>query len=160
MKPTPAELADSPWFHEWVRVARRIPQDGIDWMRSRPEPVKAVMRVLPPSCVVRALSVGCADPTWRCSCGWSGKASGLSAMPDGSRVCPNKDSVGCRPGGLVSDDGWERGLGIVSSIFEDGTITVRESPTAAVRHRAHRECVEVVGYFNGLTPAKMVEILA
>lgn len=46
------------WFDEWTEARRAIAQDGIDWMRSRPESVKATMRRFPPSCVVLT-SHGC-----------------------------------------------------------------------------------------------------
>ncbi len=41
------------WIAEWSRDRGPVPQDGIDWIRSRPESVKALMRRYPPSCVVR-----------------------------------------------------------------------------------------------------------
>ncbi len=41
------------WVSEWSCDRGPAPQEGIDWVRSRPESVRVVLRRCPPSCVVR-----------------------------------------------------------------------------------------------------------
>jgi len=49
---------DPPWLAEWSKARHPIAPEGVEWIRSRPDSVKAVMRKIPPSCVVR-LPCGC-----------------------------------------------------------------------------------------------------
>lgn len=50
-------------------------------------------------------------------------------------------------------------VGIVSSYFEDGLISVRSTPDGDTNHQCNSEWLEVVGYRQGITPKVVKEIL-
>lgn len=110
------------WYAKHTQEGGPIEQEGIDWIRSRPESIRTLMLLFPPSCVVRA-TVKLDQP---------------------------------RP--------WE--LGVVSSYIEpdqahsEGLVTVHV-PGSLRNYRS--ECgplwLKVVGYWNGLTPDRVAEIL-
>ena len=106
------------WFRPWIAGEYNYDPQDIEWVRSRPDSVKALMLAFPPSCVVRAV--------------------------DGRKLyCP-------APGHL----------GIVTSYIKGGTLTVRDGPDGGVRFECQPDWLEVVGYWSGLTPQIMAEILA
>ena len=49
------------WVDEWLGNEESIPEEGYDWIRSRPECIKEQMKLFPPSAVVRFLKDGCCD---------------------------------------------------------------------------------------------------
>jgi hypothetical protein len=48
----------------------------------------------------------------------------------------------------------------VTSYYDDGALSVRQSPGADTRAVCDPEWLEVVGYWNGITPERVREILA
>lgn len=42
------------WIEEWQEGDLVLGADSMDWMRTRPDSVKAMMRKFPPSCLVRS----------------------------------------------------------------------------------------------------------
>ena len=65
--------------------------------------------------------------------------------------------VVCHARGLLTAD---EGYAIITSYSEDGLVSVRPSPDASVRGQVDPEELEVVGYWHGLTPERVAEILA
>lgn len=51
-------------------------------------------------------------------------------------------------------------VGIVSSYLENGHVTVRESPTSALRAECDPNDLEVVGYWRGVDSAWVAHVLA
>jgi len=49
-----ARMLDQPWVKEWLEEPLEPDQESIEWMRSRPDSIKALMVRFPPSCLVRA----------------------------------------------------------------------------------------------------------
>jgi hypothetical protein len=50
-------------------------------------------------------------------------------------------------------------VGVVTSYFEDGTVSVRQNPDSEHRARCEPEWLEVVGYWRGLTPEVMAALI-
>lgn len=50
-------------------------------------------------------------------------------------------------------------LGIVTSLLEDGNVSVRQEPHGTVRAECEPEWLEVVGYHRGMTPQWVSEVL-
>ena len=60
---------------------------------------------------------------------------------------------------LICPDVRPLAFGIVSVYHEDEDfLTIRLEPDADIFHDVRFDCLEVVGYWNGLTPAKVREI--
>lgn len=47
-------LVDQSWIEEWQAGAPDLPDDAVEWLRSRPACIHALMIEFPPSCIVRA----------------------------------------------------------------------------------------------------------
>lgn len=50
-------------------------------------------------------------------------------------------------------------VGIVRTYFDNGDVSVVQHPTSGVRAKCHPDWLEVVGYWRGLTPELVKEIL-
>lgn len=117
----PEEITNWQWEEDWQAGEWEEDKESLEWLRSRPDPIKKLLLMFPPSCLVKA---------------------------NRPLRCPAPDKVGIITSLLEPDE--EHAL---------GWVTVRPSPTADIKFHCKIEWLEVVGYYKGLTPERVKELL-
>lgn len=125
------------WFEDWTREGDGIDLTGFQWIHSRPAPVQQLLMKFPPGCVVRVLKpcICTADTT------------------------DTADCVECGGSGRLQDY-----VGVVYSILggdtDSPTIKVTKTPRDASNATEHDLAnLEVIGYWNGITPEVVQGVL-
>jgi hypothetical protein len=110
-------MSMEPWAEAWQAAPGEVAAEVVAWMRSRPLPVQALMRRLPPACLVRG--------TRPLLCPAPGRIGLLYSYTEDGRISVLETPQGgirgyCRPEWL-EPVGWRYGLtpARVAAILDD-----------------------------------------
>ena len=131
------------WFEAWTKEPESEPLsvNGLAWILTRPPAVQQLVRKFPPQCVVRVYAA-------------CGTCTAMKPLLGGTLA----SCAECNGRGRVVDR-----VGIVHSIMSGGaeppTIKVRTEPGATDGVEEDPADLEVVGYWNGITPEVVDSVL-